>query len=179
MTWASDSPLHCRRPLVGVLELGQIPPDGSLGCICLTVLYQPNHMGEMITRTYAPVGIADPFARLAGQEPSPLSAGWLVMPGPAERAYRVALQDQRPDFVLDTGAAKSFIRRSGVSSGSPEPNMARAAGIGFVKEGNCFTDIADPQVPAQVADALSQPAAMRCRRVHNRKEALFTRRSGR
>jgi len=38
---------------------------------------------------------------------------------------------------------------------------ARAAGIGFVKEGNCFTDIADPQGLARVADTLSQPAAIR------------------
>jgi hypothetical protein len=38
--------------------------------------------------------------------------------------------------------------------------VARAAGIGFVKEGNCFTGIADPQRLAQVADALSQHAAI-------------------
>jgi hypothetical protein len=38
--------------------------------------------------------------------------------------------------------------------------MARAAGIGFVKEGNCFTEIADPQGLARVADTLSQPAAI-------------------
>jgi hypothetical protein len=37
---------------------------------------------------------------------------------------------------------------------------ARAAGIGFAKEGNCFTEIADPQGLAQVAAALSQPAAI-------------------
>src|SRR5712692_832930 len=37
---------------------------------------------------------------------------------------------------------------------------ARAAGIGFTKEGNCFTGIADPQGLAQVADTLSQPAAI-------------------
>jgi hypothetical protein len=37
---------------------------------------------------------------------------------------------------------------------------ARAAGIGFTKEGNCFTGIADPQRLAQVADTLSQPAAI-------------------
>jgi hypothetical protein len=37
---------------------------------------------------------------------------------------------------------------------------ARAAGIGFAREGNCFTEIADPQGLAQVADALSQPAAI-------------------
>src|SRR5712664_1233139 len=37
---------------------------------------------------------------------------------------------------------------------------ARAAGIGFSKEGNCFTEIADPQGLAQVADTLSQPAAI-------------------
>jgi hypothetical protein len=37
---------------------------------------------------------------------------------------------------------------------------ARAAGIGFAKEGNCFTEIADPQRLAQVADALPQPAAI-------------------
>ncbi len=38
--------------------------------------------------------------------------------------------------------------------------VARAAGIGFVKEGNCFTGIADPRGLAQVADTLSQPAAI-------------------
>jgi hypothetical protein len=38
--------------------------------------------------------------------------------------------------------------------------QARAAGIGFVKEGNCFTGIADPQGLARVADTLSQPAAI-------------------
>jgi hypothetical protein len=37
---------------------------------------------------------------------------------------------------------------------------ARAAGIGFAKEGNCFTEIADPQGLAQVADTLSQHAAI-------------------
>jgi hypothetical protein len=37
---------------------------------------------------------------------------------------------------------------------------ARAAGIGFAMEGNCFTEIADPQGLARVADALSQPAAI-------------------
>jgi hypothetical protein len=38
--------------------------------------------------------------------------------------------------------------------------QARAAGTGFTKEGNCFTDIADPQRLAQAADTLSQPAAI-------------------
>ena len=37
---------------------------------------------------------------------------------------------------------------------------AQAAGIGFTKEGNCFTGIADPRGLAQVADTLSQPAAI-------------------
>ena len=37
---------------------------------------------------------------------------------------------------------------------------ARAAGVGFAKEGNCFTVIADPQRLAQVADTLSQHAAI-------------------
>ncbi len=37
---------------------------------------------------------------------------------------------------------------------------ARAAGIGFAKEGNCFTGIADPRGLAQVADTLSQHAAI-------------------
>jgi hypothetical protein len=37
--------------------------------------------------------------------------------------------------------------------------QARAAGIGFSKEGNCFTGLADPLGLAQVADTLSQPAA--------------------
>jgi hypothetical protein len=37
---------------------------------------------------------------------------------------------------------------------------ARAAGIGFTKEGNCFTGIADPQGLARVADALPRRAAI-------------------
>jgi hypothetical protein len=37
---------------------------------------------------------------------------------------------------------------------------AQMAGIGFTKEGNCFTAVADPQVLAQVADTLSQPATV-------------------
>jgi len=36
---------------------------------------------------------------------------------------------------------------------------ARAAGIGFRKEGNCFTAVTDPKDLAQVADTLSQDAA--------------------
>jgi hypothetical protein len=38
--------------------------------------------------------------------------------------------------------------------------QARAEGIGFTKEGNCFTGIADPQRLAQVADTLSRHAAI-------------------
>ena len=37
---------------------------------------------------------------------------------------------------------------------------ARAAGVGYVKEGNCFTRIADPAGLAQIADTLSQPATI-------------------
>jgi hypothetical protein len=37
---------------------------------------------------------------------------------------------------------------------------APAAGIAFAKEGNCFTEIADPQGLARVADALSQHGAI-------------------
>jgi hypothetical protein len=37
---------------------------------------------------------------------------------------------------------------------------ARAGGIGYVKEGNCFTRIADPAALAQIADTLSQPATI-------------------
>src|SRR6266540_7444430 len=36
--------------------------------------------------------------------------------------------------------------------------QAQTAGIGYTKEGNCFTAVADPQALAQVADTLSQPA---------------------
>src|SRR3954462_14318922 len=38
--------------------------------------------------------------------------------------------------------------------------QARAAGVRFVKEGNCFTRLADPAALAQVADTLSQPATI-------------------
>ena len=34
---------------------------------------------------------------------------------------------------------------------------ARAAGIGYTKEGNCFTQTGDPERLAQIADTLSQP----------------------
>lgn len=37
---------------------------------------------------------------------------------------------------------------------------ARTSGIGYVKEGNCFTRIADPAALAQIADTLSQPATI-------------------
>ena len=37
---------------------------------------------------------------------------------------------------------------------------AQTAGIGFTKEGNCFTGIADPQRLARVADTLSRDAAI-------------------
>ena len=42
-----------------------------------------------------------------------------------------------------------------ILNGHEHVARARAAGIGFVKEGNCFADIADPQALAQVADTLS------------------------
>lgn len=38
--------------------------------------------------------------------------------------------------------------------------QAGTAGIPFVKDGNCFTEVADPQGLAQIADALSQDAAV-------------------
>jgi len=38
--------------------------------------------------------------------------------------------------------------------------QAQAAGIGFTKEGNCFTGIADPRGLAQIAETLSQDAAI-------------------
>jgi hypothetical protein len=38
--------------------------------------------------------------------------------------------------------------------------QAAAAGIGFAKEGNCFTEIADPRGLAQIADAVPRQAAM-------------------
>jgi hypothetical protein len=38
--------------------------------------------------------------------------------------------------------------------------QAQMAGIGFTKEGNCFTAVADPQALAQVAAALSQQATI-------------------
>ncbi len=37
---------------------------------------------------------------------------------------------------------------------------AHAAGIGFIKEGNCFTGITDPDGLAQIAETLSQDAAI-------------------
>ena len=38
--------------------------------------------------------------------------------------------------------------------------MATSAGVAFGKEGNCFTEISDPAGLAQLADTLSQPAAI-------------------
>ena len=38
--------------------------------------------------------------------------------------------------------------------------MAASAGVTFGKEGNCFTEISDPAGLAQLADTLSQPAAI-------------------
>jgi hypothetical protein len=47
--------------------------------------------------------------------------------------------------------------------------QAQTAGIGYTKEGNCFTAVADPQALAQVADTLSQHATIgRLRQVCDR-----------
>ena len=46
---------------------------------------------------------------------------------------------------------------------------AQSAGIGFTKEGNCFTAVPDPQALAEVADTLSQPGTIgRLRQVCDR-----------
>ena len=37
---------------------------------------------------------------------------------------------------------------------------ARIAGVGFSKEGNCFTGVSDPERLAQLAESLSQPGAI-------------------
>ena len=37
---------------------------------------------------------------------------------------------------------------------------AKAAGVGFSKEGNCFTGVSDPERLAQLAESLSQPGAI-------------------
>jgi hypothetical protein len=37
---------------------------------------------------------------------------------------------------------------------------ARAAGIGYTKEGNCFTRVSEPERLAQIADTLSQPGTI-------------------
>ena len=55
---------------------------------------------------------------------------------------------------------RRFPRRSSSTATSTSRPSAQAAGIGFAKEGNCFTGIADPQRLAQVADTLSQDAAI-------------------
>jgi hypothetical protein len=39
------------------------------------------------------------------------------------------------------------------------PFAAQGEGIGFTKEGNCFTGTTDPDGLAQIADTLSQDAA--------------------
>jgi hypothetical protein len=47
--------------------------------------------------------------------------------------------------------------------------QAQTAGIGYTKQGNCFTAVANPQALAQVADTLSQPATIgRLRQVCDR-----------
>ena len=47
--------------------------------------------------------------------------------------------------------------------------QAQTAGIGYTKQGNCFTAVADPQALAQVADTLSQQATVgRLRQVCDR-----------
>jgi hypothetical protein len=38
--------------------------------------------------------------------------------------------------------------------------QAQSAGIGFTKEGNCFTAVPDPQALAEVADILSRPGTI-------------------
>ena len=37
---------------------------------------------------------------------------------------------------------------------------ARAAGVGYTKEGNCFTQAGDPERLAHIADTFSQPGGI-------------------
>ena len=52
------------------------------------------------------------------------------------------------------------VRRAGHPQRPDVACQAHAAGIGFTKEGNCFTWITDPRGLAQIAEILSQPAAI-------------------
>ena len=70
-------------------------------------------------------------------------------------------------FIGEPTTCRSHIRSSGLLTRAdstacpPNPirsSQARAAGIDFLKDGNCFTAVAAPNDLARVADALSQPA---------------------
>jgi hypothetical protein len=64
-----------------------------------------------------------------------------------------------PGLAPSRSAEDRPVRRL-VGTADSVGGRAQAAGIGFAKEGNCFTRIGDPERLAQVADTLSQPGTI-------------------
>ncbi len=90
--------------------------------------------------------------------------------GPPEKDLHTRVPRRRPtDAIMDPAWGHLTIKMSGhppfgaqviLNGHEYVACQAQTAGIGFTKEGNCFTGIADPQRLAQVADSLPQQAAI-------------------
>src|SRR6266545_3402288 len=81
--------------------------------------------------------------------------GWVTgrLPG-GFRVWWRRLHNNSEEDLDDT----HLMRMAGRFSHEWVACQAQTAGIGYTKEGDCFTAVADPQALAQVADTLSQPA---------------------
>src|SRR5262249_32701759 len=156
--------------------LSRLPPDGVAGCACAAVdlgLVDADVVGRLHQAASSRVLSQRSRSRRRTRR---LPLGKVMHRGPRRFAGPSPASRGKPSTPATT-ASTSWTRSWGhltvKMSGHPPfgaqvilngPEyvacQARAEGIGFTKEGNCFTGIADPQRLAQVADALSQPAAI-------------------
>src|SRR6266508_1654475 len=69
-----------------------------------------------------------------------------------------ALPTATTPSALDSGTTPPFPAQVMLNGHEHVACRARAAGVSFLKEGNCFTTVADPDGLARIADTLSHPA---------------------
>ena len=81
----------------------------------------------------------------------------------SEHVYHYNFQIMDPDWghvIIKISGHPPFPAQVILNGHEHVAIAAAAAGIGFTKEGNCFTEIADPQGLAQIAEAVPRQAAM-------------------
>jgi hypothetical protein len=119
---------------------------------------------EYLTRTPVTQGL---FLILVGRAPAPV---WdISAKHHIERKKPVPYVNHYSFHILDPEWGHLTIKLSGhppfpaqviLNGHEYVASQARKAGIGFTKEGNCFTDISDAAGLAKIADTLSEPRAI-------------------